>query len=499
MSMTRRFRMTTLVAVALAALALGTLLPGGLWLAQASAAEQASPAAAPAVAATAGLPSFADLAERVIPSVISVMTTDVISRSDMRRYHRDIDPFEFFFGPNGNPNMMRPQVRKGAGSGFFISSDGLALTNNHVVEGAEKIQVRLSADDNTLLPAKVVGRDPATDLALIKVEGKGPFVPLTLGDSSALRVGDWVMAVGNPLNMAHTVTVGVVSAKGRQLGLSPETQSFENFIQTDAAINLGNSGGPLVNLRGEVVGINAAINAAGQNIGFAIPVNIVKSVLPQLKENGKVVRGYLGVSVQNVDQDIQDAFNLPSRTGAFVQSVEETGPAGKAGVQKGDTIVAVNGTPVKETRALIDTISAIPPEHKVELEVIRDGKRKSVTVTLGARPDATGEESEPGGESTSPSSKLGFDVEELSDRVRRGYEIPSEIDGVVVTNVDSASAADDAGLRQGDVITEVSGKPVGSVHDLSGHLQGLHSGTAVRLYVYRPQAERSTFIIIRVP
>ena len=340
-----------------------------------------------------------------MPSVISVITTDTVDASDMKRFHRDVDPFDFFFGPNQNPNRMRPNIRRGAGSGFFIGEDGLAITNNHVVEGAEKIEVRLASDDTTKLTAKVVGRDPATDLAIIKVEGKSPFSPLKLGNSDSLRVGEWVMAVGNPLNMPHTVTAGVVSAKGRQLGLSPETQSFENFIQTDAAINLGNSGGPLVNLRGEVVGINTAINAAGQNIGFAVPVNTLKLVLPQLKEKGKVVRGYLGVQIQNVTDVIQEAFSLTTREGAFVQSVEEGGPAEKAGIQKGDTIVSVNGAAVKETRTLIDAVSAMPPARKVEIDVLRDGKRKSVTVTLGERPSANGQEDGGEGEDATPASQ----------------------------------------------------------------------------------------------
>jgi|WetSurMetagenome_2_1015567.scaffolds.fasta_scaffold18947_2 serine protease Do len=504
MSTTKQFRLTTMIAVALAAMALGMVLTGGLGVTPESAAEHASGGAQGAAAAApapiaAGYPNFADLAEKVIPSVISVLTTDTVDRNEMRRFHKDVDPFDFFFGPNMNPNSMRPPVRRGAGSGFFISTDGLALTNNHVVEGAEKIEVRLSMDDNSRLPAKVVGRDPSTDLALIKVEGKGPYTPLTLGDSEALRVGDWVMAVGNPLNMPHTVTAGVVSAKGRQLGLSPETQSFENFIQTDAAINLGNSGGPLVNLRGEVVGINSAINAAGQNIGFAIPVNTVKSVLPQLKEKGKVTRGYLGVQIQNVTEDIQDAFTLPSRDGAFVQSVEETGPAGKAGIQKGDTIVAVNGATVKETRALIDTISGMPPERKVDLDVIRDGKRRSITVTLGERPSTNAEDEQSGSASTSPSSKLGFEVEDLTARTRRGFEIPNSVEGVVVTDVESGSVADDAGLRQGDVVTEAGGKEVATARDLMDSLKNVHSGAAVRLYVYRPQLDRSTFVIMRMP
>ena len=506
MNKSGRFRLTTLVAVALGAMALGMVLTGGLGVTPEGSAERLSPAgSAPAAApqaaasAAAGYPDFATLADRVMPSVISVLTTDTVDRSEMRQYHRDVDPFDFFFGPNQNPNMMRPRVRRGAGSGFFIGEDGLAITNNHVVEGADKIEVRLASDDASRLVAKIVGRDPATDMALIKVEGKSPFSPLKLGDSDALRVGEWVMAVGNPLNMPHTVTAGVVSAKGRQLGLSPETNSFENFIQTDAAINLGNSGGPLVNLRGEVVGINTAINAAGQNIGFAVPVNTVKAVLPQLKEKGKVVRGYLGVNIQNVTDDIQDAFGLVSRDGAFVQSVEDGGPADKAGLQKGDTIVAVNGTPVKETRALIDAVSAMPPERKVEIDVVREGKRKPITVTLGERPSVSGDEGATTGESTTPAAQLGFEVQDLIARMRRVFEIPSSIDGIAVTDVESGSVAEEAGLRSGDVITEFNGREVTAAREFNRMLAEVPSGAAFKLYVHRPQLDRGTFVIMRMP
>jgi len=417
----------SLGAVAVGATVLGMVLAGGLGITPAGNAREAAETTRkatppPAVSSVmGGYPDFATLAERVNASVISVFTTDVVKPSEMRRYHRDVDPFEFFFGPQGRPNQ--PPTRQGAGSGFFISEDGLAVTNNHVVEGADKIQVQL-ADSTSRLDAKVVGRDPATDVALIKVEGKGPFSPLPLGDSDRLRVGEWVMAVGNPLNMDHTVTVGVVSAKGRQLGLSDQTSSFENFIQTDAAINLGNSGGPLVNIRGEVVGINTAINAAGQNLGFAVPVNTAKLVIPQLKDKGKVTRGYLGVNITNVTDETKEAFNLTSTDGAFVQEVVKGGPADKAGLAKGDAIVAVNGATVKDNRTLIDRVSALSPGSKVDLEVIRDGKRKTLTATLSERPGtvetATGETSEP----QTAAAKLGLEVEDLTAKSRRGFEIP---------------------------------------------------------------------------
>ena len=504
MDTTRRFRMTTVAAVALAAMALGMVLTGGLGVTPQGNAERLSPAAPPpaeaqTVAAPAGYPDFATLAERVMPAVISVLTTDNVTRSDMRQFHRDVDPFDFFFGPNQSPDMRGPRVRRGAGSGFFISSDGLAITNNHVVEGAEKIEVILSTDDNSKLPAKVIGRDPATDMALIKVQGKSPFTPLKLGDSDSLRVGEWVMAVGNPLNMPHTVTAGVVSAKGRQLGLSPETQSFENFIQTDAAINLGNSGGPLVNLRGEVVGINTAINAAGQNIGFAVPVNTLKLVLPQLKEKGKVVRGYLGVNIQNVTDVIQEAFSLTTREGAFVQSVEEGGPAEKAGIQKGDTSVSVNGAAVKQTRPLLDAVSAMPPDKKVVIDVLRDGKRKSLTVTLGERPSANGQDDDGEGEDATPASQLGFEVQDLNARLRRNFEVPTDVEGIVVTDVEGGSVAEEAGLSVGDLVTEVNGKEVATVREFNGMTASLAKGAVLRLYVYRAAADRGSFVIMRMP
>jgi len=500
MNTTNRQRMLSMSAVAVGATVLGMVLAGGLGITPSGQAAKGAPAAsAPApVAPPAGYPDFAALAERVTPAVVSVYTEDVVKPQDMRRFHQDMDPFEFFFGPGmPRPDMRRQQKRTGAGSGFFISSDGLIVTNNHVVENAEKIKVRLA--DSTELTAKVVGRDAATDVALIKVEGKGPFTPLSLGDSDAVRVGEWVMAVGNPLAMEHTVTVGVVSAKGRALGLSEATRSFENFIQTDAAINLGNSGGPLVNLRGEVVGMNTAINAAGQNLGFAIPVNTVKAVVPQLKAKGKVVRGYLGVTVTNVDQKAQESFKLPSRDGALVESVNKGGPADKSDLKAGDVIVTVGGTPVKETRQLIDRVSATAPGQKVELEVVRDGKHITVPVVLGERPAAEGEDETSTAKEDTPSSKLGLQIDDLSARARRQFEVPKDVEGVVITDVTELSPADDAGLRAGDVIMRVNAREIGSQQDFADAIAGMHSGTMVRLYVYRAQADQKSFVFIRMP
>ncbi len=492
-------RILSFGAVAAAGVTLGAVLTGGLGVtppSQAQRAEAPLPAAA-AASARIEYPDFAALADRIVPSVISVFTTDIVSGQELRRFHRNMEPFEFFFGPNIAPRDDAPRRRVGAGSGFFISADGLALTNNHVIEGADKIEVQLASDDRRL-KATIVGRDPATDIALIKVEG-GSFAPLPLGDSDALRVGEWVMAVGNPLNMDHTVTVGVVSAKGRSLGLSEVTASFENFIQTDAAINLGNSGGPLVNLRGEVVGINTAINAAGQNMGFAVPVAVARQILPQLQSSGRVVRGYLGVRIQNIDEKTQKAFGLPSRDGAFVQDVEKGGPAEKAGLKAGDTIVAVNGEKITETRQLISRVSSMPPEAKVKIEALRDGKSKSFTVALAERTTGSVPSNQDVEAAASPAGKLGLEIADLTPRIRRSFELSPDASGVVVTNVDPLSSAAEAGMRRGDLITEVNGRAVEGVADFAAAVKGVASGDYVRMYLYRPQFDRGSYVIVEMP
>lgn len=486
--------------VAVFGLVLGLVLAGGLGLTPPSQAERpAAPAAAPPPP-PAGYPDFATLAERVLPSVVSVYTEERITGGNRNRGRGEIDPFEFFFGVprQGQPDGGHTPRNYGAGSAFFISADGLALTNNHVVEGADKIKVRTA--DDTELDAKVVGRDPATDLALIRAEGKGPFSFLPLGDSEALRVGEWVMAAGNPRRLSHTITVGVVSAKGRAIGLSAETRSFENFIQTDAAINLGNSGGPLVNLRGEVVGINTAIDASGQNIGFAVPINTAKGILSQLKEKGKVVRGFLGVKIRNLDDEAREAFGLSNRAGALVSDVDADGPADKGGLRKGDVIVAVKGQAVKETRQVIDLVSNLVPGSKIDVEVMRDGKSRTLTVTLGERPGEADDATDTSGEAAStPAGKLGLQIEDLTAQLRRTFGLRSEVKGVVVTDVTDLSPADDKGLRPGDVIMQVNGEDVDSVASFRRALGTPKSGQLVRLYVFRPRADQQDFVFLRVP
>lgn len=487
-----RQKIFSLAAIVVAAVLFGMVVAGGLDVTREVSADRPVTEAAPAMEVTPAQ-DFVTLAERVVPSVVSVFTSDVADPDD-RRMPRD--PFHFFFGPREPDEDAPPRVRVSSGSGFFISSDEL-LTNNHVIEDADKIEIELV--DETRHEAEVIGRDPATDIALIRLKDPPSDVqPLRLGESRPVKVGEWVMAVGNPLNMDHTVTVGVVSAKGRVLGLSDS--SFENFIQTDAAINFGNSGGPLVNMRGEVIGINTAINARGQNLGFAVPIDIARRILPQLRETGKVVRGYLGILVENVDRPTAEAFDLPSREGAFVQEVMEGHAADKGGVKHGDVIVAIDDEPVKTTRDLIDTVSSMPPGTEIELGLIRDGARRTLTVELEERITDEGDVAvdEGPGDDSETAERLGISVAELTSRMRQMFGVGDDLDGVLVTRVKPLSPGGEEGLMRGDVITEANGAEIRSVDDLLRQVDAVDAGGYLRLYVHRPRAERSFFAILRL-
>lgn len=493
----QKHKYTSLAAIVAAAVLFGMVIAGGLDLTPPADADR--PAQVQPVIENIAVPDFATLADRVVPSVVSVTVKDVQDASERGR-EMPRDPFHNFFRFGPDNESDEPSVRRSAGSGFFISGDGEIVTNYHVIEDADMIEIELV--DGTSFDAEVIGRDEATDLALIKVSKPDrDFAYLALGESESVRVGEWVMAVGNPLDMDHTVTVGVVSAKGRVLGLSAEGTSFENYIQTDAAINLGNSGGPLVNTRGEVVAINTAINARGQNLGFAVPVNILRQILPQLREHGEVVRGFLGITVSNLDQDSAEAFGLPNRNGALVEGVSPGRAADKGGVRHGDIIVEIDGETVEDTRELIDTISAMPPGTDVDLTIIRDGKRKDIDVELEARDAVAGDDSpeaEPSRDD-STAERLGISVSELSGQVRRMYGVDDETDGVVITHVTPVSPAADEGLAQGDVILEANGEAVTSVEQLREIVDGVADGGYLRLYVQRPQAGgRSFFAILKL-
>lgn len=490
----------SLVAIVLAAVVFGMFLSGGMDLTQRVDADRvgSTPEATPAAVSFLA-PDFAALADRVVPSVVSVRVTEFEKTPAQGMM---MDPFQFFFGPQRQqpqqPQQEEPVPRRAEGSGFFISKDGEILTNNHVIDGADKIEVHLH--DGTNYKAKVVGADPATDIAVIKlIDADQDFPALPLGDSQALRVGEWVMAVGNPMDMADTVTVGVVSAKGRALGLSDT--SFENYIQTDAAINFGNSGGPLINLRGEVIGINTAINARGQNLGFAVPINTAKGILPQLRENGHVVRGWLGVSIGKITQKTQEAFGLKDRNGALVGAVTEGSPAEDAGLSHGDVIVGVNGKKINTTRDLIDTIANMSPGTKVELDVIRNGEHKSFKVTLGQRDEdemksESKGEGEPGSDAIS--ERVGISVKPLDARTRQMLGLSNDAEGLLITHVSPESAAGDEGLASGDVILEANGTKLHNRNDFLKIVKGVKKGGYLRLYVRRPRVAQPFFSILKL-
>jgi serine protease Do len=517
-------RILSTIAIIIASVAFGVVLTADLGLMRQSNAQTATPvqtSSGPVTSVT--IPSFADVAARVAPAVVSITTTEVVKTSRNRGF--GIDPFEFFFpspqqGPNSRPNPHRQQTprddsgddehaQRAGGSGFIISPDGYILTNNHVVEGATKVDVHYGSDENGsgghTVSAKIIGRDTATDIALVKIDVGQPLPTVPLGDSDRIRKGDWAIAVGNPFQFENTLTVGVISAKGRSLNLSDATRSFENFIQTDAAINFGNSGGPLMNINGEVVGINTAIRGGGaQGIGFATPINTAKRLLTQLKQ-GKVTRGYLGMSISEVNDDARQAFNAPGANGALVQSVEPGKPAEIAGVKEGDIVVELDGRKINNNRDLIDYVSYLPVGSTVKITVLRNGQRQTLSAKTAQRPDDAepSDDSEKGGEAGPTRNKLGMSVQELTPQARQMYSIDDKVRyGVVVMNVKEVSAAGEVGLSEGDVITEVQGQPIRSTEDFRAAVERAKPGSTIRIYVVSPgrgRASISGYRFIHVP
>jgi serine protease Do len=410
---------------------------------------------------------FADIVEKVKPAVISVRVKVDGGSQTSALGSNDVPPGlrEFFrrFGmpdvPNGSEGMPRGRGRNvitGQGSGFFISADGYAVTNNHVVEKAESVQI--TTDDGKIHKAKVIGADPRTDLALIKVED-GPFPYVKLSDKSP-RIGDWVLAVGNPFGLGGTVTAGIVSARGRDIGAS----AYDDFIQIDAPVNKGNSGGPTFDTDGNVIGVNTAIfSPSGGSVGiaFAIPSDTVSTVVAQLKEHGAVTRGWIGVQIQPVTQDIADSLGLKKPEGALVAEPQTNSPAQKAGIEAGDVIISVDGKEVKDARDLAKRIGAMAPKASVKLTVLHKGSEKAVTLTLGELPNAKeARANSDDGDNSADLGKLGLTLAPAARVSGSGSE------GVVVTGVDSNGVAADHGFSTGDVILEVAGKSVSTPADV---------------------------------
>lgn len=451
--------------------------------------------------------TFADLAQKASGAVVNISTEKTVKPSARGRSKEFFGPgpmppgpmppgpspfgpedpfrdfFEKFFG-----DAPKSFKHRSLGSGFIIDPAGYIITNNHVIEGADKIKVKLV--EGKEYQATIKGRDPKTDLALIQITNPPKDLPyLVLGDSEAIRVGDWVMAVGNPFGLSHTVTQGIISAKGRVIGAGP----YDNFLQTDASINPGNSGGPLLNLKGEVVGINTAILASGQGIGFATPSNMAKSVIPQLKEKGQVTRGMLGVQVQNVTPELAKSFGMTEPTGALVAEVNPGTPAEKAGLHRGDIIIEFNGHPIHEMNELPRLVAGTPPGTTSTLKVLRSGKEKTFKLTVTElkeerQAQATAEEGE--------ENPLGLVAKDLDQTLTQRFRL-KETRGVVVVQVEPGSAAADAGLRPGDLLLEVNGQQVDTLKDYQGIMGKVKKGAFARLLIKRQG--RTQYLSVEIP
>jgi len=420
--------------------------------------------------------SFAELVKKVSPSVVNISTVKVIKgRGRSPHQFGPNDPFRDFFDRYFRDQMPKDFRQRSLGTGFIIDKDGLILTNNHVVEGTDEIKVTLA--DKKDFKAEVVGRDSKTDLALIRIKSDSPLVPLPLGDSSKIQVGDWVIAIGNPFGLGNTVTAGIVSAKYRQIGAG----SYDNFIQTDASINPGNSGGPLLNTAGEVIGINTVIftqSGGSEGIGFAIPVNMAKTLLPQLKK-GKVIRGWLGVMIQTITPELKDKLGLENENGALVADVSPGGPADKAGIERGDVIVSFDGKDVKEMKDLPYMVAETPVGKRVQVDVIRKGEKKSVSVEIGQLEE--GKESQA---VTQAEPNLGMTVEEITPEIAKRFNL-SDSTGLVVVEVEGNSPAEEAGLRAGDMILEIDQVAVKTLEEYQKKIQDYKKGDTVLVLIKR--------------
>ena len=436
-------------------------------------------------------PNFADIAARMNPAVVNI---DATARS---RRARQLIEEGGRRGPNDPLDPGRRGVdtpRRGTGTGFLIDAEGHILTNHHVIEGAERLTVKLA--DGRSLRAEVIGSDPDTDIALIRVEGSGPYPHAMLGDSSKLRVGEWVCAIGNPLAYEHTVTVGVISFLGRKL-FDP---SLDNYIQTDAAISFGNSGGPLINSRGQVIGINSAVSRQASNIGFAVPINQARSVIPQLKKQGRVERGYIGVTLRDVDPDLQSSLKLTRGDGALVQDVTPGSPAARVGLRPYDVIVSVDGDAVKTHDRLIREIAERQPGSAARLEYVRDGRTHVASVKLAERPrqplDRVTTTAERSTQRTGP-GELGLSLIEIDDSNAHRFDIPAGMTGLLVQRVEPLSVAYDGGIERGSIILEVNRQPVNSIAGWRRIVGAARPGEVLAVYLYEPELDQRAIRTVR--
>jgi serine protease Do len=491
----RRFTIITVALVAIVAFLVGLIIAGeftpGPVVSTASSPAGPLPTRASARANGSSVVNFADIAERINAAVVNVDATSSKTSRDprFRRAPDDLDSPRDFDGP-----------RQGSGSGFIIDRQGFILTNFHVIDGAERITVTLA--DGRALRGEVIGTDPAIDVALLRIPGSSDLPEAPLGNSDSLRVGEWVCAIGNPLGYVHSVTVGVVSFIGRKLF----DASLDDYIQTDAAINFGNSGGPLINSAGEVIGINSAISSRASNIGFAVPINQAVAILPQLKTRGRVSRGYIGVYLTDVTPALQRSLGLSVSHGAMVQDVSATSPAERAGLRTYDVIVEVDGREVLSNEELIRDISSRQPGTVVRLAILREGHRQALNVKLAERPtrdeaeaaDTLGNRPRPRDIEPPPERTLGLTVRELDRNFMGRAEIPQNVQGVVISRVDPTGAGFQALLRRGIVIMEINRRPLRNVNEYEQLVRGAKPGDVLALYVYDPTIAQRSVVTVTV-
>ena len=474
-----------------------------------SRAVKTSDSSAPVLSKSSDVPimvpgNFTELAEKARPGVVNIQTIKTIKgggrvfrhffgnpfggQSPFSGRQNPFDgenPFEDFFGPQTDDGPSDNFQQKSLGSGFIIDREGHIVTNNHVVDGADGVKVKLA--NGKEFDAKVIGRDPKTDLALIKISGSSDLQPLKMGNSDDEKVGSWVVAIGSPFGLEQTVTAGIVSAKGRILGSGP----YDNFIQTDASINPGNSGGPLINMKGEVIGINTAIIASGQGIGFAIPINTANDVIPQLKNKGQVTRGWLGVSIQDITPELAKSFGLKEKKGALVADVVKDGPAEKAGIERGDVIVEFDGKEIAESKDLPRIVAAVPVGKSVTITLLKDGKMISKDVKIAQMEEATTDSAK------APVRKqIGITVQNITPEIGRALGLKNA-NGAVITQVEPGSPAADAGLQRGDVIKEVDRKVIKNVDEFFQNIEQAKKGNESNsLLLFIQRNENSLYIAV---
>jgi serine protease Do len=435
--------------------------------------------------------SFSVLAETVSPAVVNISTVKIIKGGGpvFRHFFQspwgDQDPFKDFFDNFPGNEQQREFKQRSLGSGFIIDKDGYIVTNNHVIADADEIKVKLNSGKE--YDAKIIGRDSSTDIALIKIKADSNYSIVNLGDSDALKVGEWVVAIGSPFGLEHTVTAGIVSAKGRVIGSGP----YDDFIQTDASINPGNSGGPLINMKGEVVGINTAIIAGGQGIGFAVPVNMAKGVIKQLKEGGEVTRGWLGVGIQDVNDEMAEYYGVKGNKGVLVSEVFPGDPADKAGIRTKDIIIEVNGQKIETSRELTRIVAGFHVGEVVKINVLRDGKTKTFKVKIAKRKET---ERVSRGMPPKEHDVFGIRVSNLTPEIARRLKL-RETQGVVVTDVQANSQGEDKGIKTRDIIKEINHQSINTVNEYKDAIQKVKKGDTVSMFIKRAN---SGFFVIKL-